>query len=648
MERSISSDWHQNNLNFLKIEIKRVGDILERAIKGNKSVSILPNSWSESSLDILSQKFNLSAFERDILLLCLSIELRPEISMLCEKLQGESKNYPTLNLALSYLPYSNSQVISRNYPLLRWELIEVLPNYSFTRAPIRLEKRILSYILGVNEFDEKLIGIIQPIPEELEANYLPKSQLNLVDNMVSIWSNESNEKPILQICGSEIYSKYAIASQLCKNLNLNLFVLLANQLPTKPKELEEIKRRWEREAILTNGVLLLDLDEIEGVNKSIEPIISSFIETLGVPLIISSSERRSSRYRPIIYFDLPSLSYEEKQSIWLENLGDRSAQLNGQLDRVASQFNLSPHAIEATSYSVLVNEKNGHSLSDCLWNSCRTSARPKLDNLAQRIESDATWEDLIIPESEKDLLKDLAIQVKQKVKVYEQWGFGGKKRGLGITALFHGSSGTGKTMAAEVIANTLNLDLYRIDLSSVVSKYIGETEKNLKKIFDAAESGGTVLLFDEADAIFGKRTEVKDSHDRHANVEVSYLLQRMEAYQGLAILTTNLKQNMDRAFLRRIRFIVKFEFPDTESRSKIWQGIFPAFAPTSGLKFDKLANLHANGGDIKNIALNAAFIAAEANEPIMMKHLLEAAKKENAKLDYRYSEKGLEGWVEKK
>jgi SpoVK/Ycf46/Vps4 family AAA+-type ATPase len=215
---------------------------------------------------------------------------------------------------------------------------------------------------------------------------------------------------------------------------------------------------------------------------------------------------------------------------------------------------------------------------------------------------------------------------------------------LGISALFVGVSGVGKTMAAEVLANALHLDLYRIDLSAVVSKYIGETEKNLHRIFDAAEEGGAILLFDEADALFGKRSEVKDSHDRYANIEVSYLLQRMEAYQGLAILTTNMKDVLDTAFLRRIRFIVQFPFPDAAQRAEIWRHIFPKAAPTEGLDVEKLAQLNIAGGNIRNIALKAAFIAADAGEPIRMQHLLRAARNEYANLEKTLTSAETKGW----
>ena len=214
---------------------------------------------------------------------------------------------------------------------------------------------------------------------------------------------------------------------------------------------------------------------------------------------------------------------------------------------------------------------------------------------------------------------------------------------MGISALFYGASGTGKTMAAEVLANEFRLDLYRIDLSRIVSKYIGETEKNLRRIFDAAETGSAILLFDEADALFGKRTEVKDSHDRHANIEVSYLLQRMEAYLGLAILTTNFQSALDSAFERRIRFTIEFPFPDAGRRSQIWQRIFPTQTPTQGLNYQKLGQLKVAGGNIRNIALNAAFLAAAADEPVKMEHILDATKREYLKKRMLTNEE-IKGW----
>jgi vesicle-fusing ATPase len=257
-----------------------------------------------------------------------------------------------------------------------------------------------------------------------------------------------------------------------------------------------------------------------------------------------------------------------------------------------------------------------------------------MDDLAERIDPAATWDDLVLPGGHRDLLHEIARHVRHRTQVYERWGFGERtSRGLGVTALFAGESGTGKTLAAEVLANELDLDLYRIDLSTTVSKYIGETEKNLRRLFDAAECSGAVLLFDEADALFGKRGEVKDGHDRYANLEVAYLLQRMESYRGLAILTTNLRSNIDRAFLRRLRFVVQFPFPDIAERTAIWRRAFPSATPVDGLDPERLAQLPISGGSIHSIALSAAFAAAHDGGPVTGDQLLRATRLEFAKAE---------------
>jgi SpoVK/Ycf46/Vps4 family AAA+-type ATPase len=275
------------------------------------------------------------------------------------------------------------------------------------------------------------------------------------------------------------------------------------------------------------------------------------------------------------------------------------------------------------------------------------TTRPQLDTLAQRLDPKATWSDIVLPDDQTNLLRQIAGQIGQRSLVYEAWGFRRRmNRGLGIAVLFAGESGTGKTMAAEVIANHLRLNLYRIDLSGVVSKYIGETEKNLRRLFDAAEDGGAILFFDEADALFGKRSQVRDSHDRYANIEINYLLQRVEAYQGLAILATNRKGDLDEAFVRRLRFIVTFPLPGLQERIRIWQKIFPPEVPTTTLDFNRLARFNLTGGSIHNIALNAAFLAAQAGTPVTMPLILSAIRTEFLKAD-RLLEEADYRWEEK-
>jgi SpoVK/Ycf46/Vps4 family AAA+-type ATPase len=281
-----------------------------------------------------------------------------------------------------------------------------------------------------------------------------------------------------------------------------------------------------------------------------------------------------------------------------------------------------------------------------VWSSARRASRMRIEGLAQIVEPRVAWDAVVLPPPQRASLELIVDQVQQRATVYDDWGFGGlDARGLGITALFAGPSGTGKTLAAEAIAQRVGVDLYRVDLSAIVSKYIGETEKNLRRIFEAAEEGGAILLFDEADALFGKRSEVKDSHDRHANVEVSYLLQRMEAYRGVAILTTNVKDILDRAFLRRLRFVVAFPFPDAAHRETIWRGVFPAGTPHAELDYGRLAQFDVAGGSIKNIALNAAFLAAAGDGALTMAHLLDAARIEYAKLEKPFPPGELSAWA---
>jgi SpoVK/Ycf46/Vps4 family AAA+-type ATPase len=372
------------------------------------------------------------------------------------------------------------------------------------------------------------------------------------------------------------------------------------------------------------------------------------IERLPAPLVIASRDqvrlaRRSVRY--VVNKPEPA----SQKRLWSIALGTATASglsdAGNIVDDLAEQFRLSAETIASVGASTQA-AYDGIGASERVWSACRSLSRPRLEDLAERIVPATTWGDLILPVMQKDTLRQLADQARFRMTVYESWGFAARgRRGLGISALFAGVSGTGKTLAAEVLAKELRLDLFRIDLSAVVSKYIGESEKNLRQVFDAAEEGGVLLLFDEADALFGKRAEVKDSHDRYANIEVSYLLQLMENFQGLAVLTTNLKSSLDKAFQRRLRFIVDFPFPGPAEREAIWRRVFPAQAPTQGLDFGLLSQLNMTGGSIRNIALNAAFLAAGAGRPIAMEHVLRAARQEAIKAERPLAEAEIRGWA---
>jgi len=662
MNIAVSNSWYKANFHYLITASVAVHRALERhiAIKQNQPsevvledetdlTAIASSMSTPPALEQLCTTFNLSPFERNILLMCVGIALLPNASSLYANAQGNREMpYPTFGLALEVFPEAHWSAFTPQSPLRHWQLLQVGTGQVITLCPLQIDESVLHYLLGEPYQDQRLSNAIASMQvESYHQTPLQPSHQKLVDRIVATWSQSNPEAAvsIVQLCGTEAADKWAIAANASHLIGRPIKMMFAHRLPSQPDELHVLMQRWEREVALTNSLLLLDCERLNLSDTQLQTTILQLIQTITTPLIITTQERLHSPERPLMTYDVPKLTHSEQLAMWNANLGTAAAEMNGQVEALASQFNLSTPTIVAACLKVK-EENSASSIQNQLWDICRTMARPRLDDLAQRIESTAVWEDLVLPEQQRQTIRDISAHVRQRAKVYESWGFAGKGgRGLGISALFSGASGTGKTMAAEVIAQELHLDLYRIDLSAVVSKYIGETEKNLRRIFDAAETGGAILLFDEADALFGKRSEVKDSHDRHANVEVSYLLQRMEAYQGLAILTTNLKGSLDQAFLRRIRFVVPFSFPDAKARSEIWMRIFPSRTPTQGLDTDKLGKLNVAGGNIRNIALNAAFLAADTGEAVMMKHILQAAKSEYLKLERSLTEAEIKGWV---
>jgi len=409
-------------------------------------------------------------------------------------------------------------------------------------------------------------------------------------------------------------------------------------VPLSAPDRDEVLTLLERELLLRGAALLVDVHDADADDHVRAAL--ALVDQLALPVILSCREPPRALRRTAVRLEVPRSTSAEQADLWRSALGPAAVPLNGAIDRLVGNFRLDASSILALS----AVERAGAAPGRDLWDACREQARPRLDDLAQRLEPAATWEDLVLPANTLDVLREIGVHARSRVTVSERWGFSRKgARGLGVSALFAGASGTGKTMAAEVLASELSLDLYRIDLSQVMSKWVGETEKNLRRIFDAAEGAGVVLLFDEADALFGKRTEAKDSHDRFANIEVSYLLQRMESYRGLAILTTNLREAIDPAFVRRIRFIVPFPFPDEEQRAEIWRRTFPGGVPREGLDERVLARMHLAGGNIRNVALGAASLAAAAGEPVRMAHVLRAAQREYAKLERPLTELNLRG-----
>lgn len=605
---------------------------------------------AEEPLDFICQAFGLSPFERDLLLLCAGVELDGRLASLCAAANGDPRQpCPTFSLALAALDDPHWSALSPARPLRRWQLVAVERGPTLTLSPLRIDERILHELAGVPSLDRRLVGLVEP------AGPLPPlapAQLVLAERLGEAWRDPGRPRPLplIRLYGADAVTRRAVATAISGAAGLGLYVAHASQLPTRAPELEAIARLWEREASLTGSALLIECDGPDETASGKLPAFIGLAEQIRGVVILGGEQRPGPGQRAAVTAEIPRPTPDEQRALWRAALGPAAERLNGQLDRVVGHFMLgAPEiaAVGAVARGAL--QRDGEiGLGAQLWDACRAHAAQQLDDLAQHIHAAAGWDDLVLPEAQLRTLHNIAAHVRQRTTVYERWGFAARgERGLGLVALFAGPSGTGKTTAAEAIARELRLDLYRIDLSAVVSKYVGETEKHLRRVFDAAEAAGAILLFDEADALFGKRSEVRDSHDRFANIEVSYLLQRVETYRGLAILTTNMRQALDQAFLRRIRFVVQFPFPDAGQRAAIWRRVFPPATPTEGLEVLRLAQLNIAGGSIRNIALGAAFLAADAGEAVTMGHVLQAARDEYAKLDRTLTAAETAGWKER-
>ena len=647
------TSWLDQNQQWLNAELAHLQTRMEQSLRDATQAAGSPARtedvpWRLSSppaLEALTVAFGLTPFERELLLLCAGVEVDARFGALCAALNDNpAEPWPTFALAFHICAAPAWESLSPGRPLRRWQLLALEPTARpLTTTPLRLVERVLHHLTGVDLLtdcmDAELAGLVHS--EERGAQPLPPAQAALAAQLTDRLraTLEVEQPPVILVHGADPEAGREIVRTVCANAGLRLFTLRAGDLPAEPLHRSRLARVWEREAALSRAALLIDGD-------GGETLLARWLDNVAGPIFVTARQPDLVCRRAVVRRHVPRPTRPEQRLLWGAALAGHHVNDDGTeahtaaqtIERLVNQFDLDAHQINAVGQQT---PEAGE-----LWDACRSQARPRLDELAQRIEPVATWDDLVVPVGQLHVLREMAVHVRRRAQVYDTWEFASKSsRGLGISALFAGSSGTGKTMAAEVLANELHLDLYRVDLSGVVSKYIGETEKNLRQVFDAADHGGAILLFDEADALFGKRAEVRDSHDRYANIEVSYLLQRMEAYRGLAILTTNQRSALDTAFLRRIRFLVEFPFPDAAQRVEIWRRVFPSATPTTGLDLQKLSRLNVAGGNIRNIALNAAFLAADQDEPVQMGHLLTAAQREYAKLEKTVGEAEVRAWV---
>ncbi len=626
-------------------EAKELSSRLDEASRGLSDLrEEMQEAGAPASLDILASQFELTAFERDVLLLCLGPELDPALERLYAYMQDDAtRKFATPYLALTLLadgPANDELCVQERAsfllgaPLRRWRLVTLEPAGAtgplISRA-LRIDDRLVDYLLGINRLDERCRGVVRSAP----AVPIASCQRELAARLSQWLCAGANRLKLLNLVGEPDSGRLAIAQAVGSQASLNLLILDPHALYSAGAERGELVTILEREAILLG--LVFYIDQVGWKPEEAHALLRE-LERCSAPMIIASRERLSCERETLaVHVARPDASAQSE--VWGQALGESARSLNGEIDSIVEQYDFGPGTILravalAENQAALRTTGEATVSGEDLWQACRQQSAPQLEQLAQKVVPCYDWDDIVVLADVLRQLHEITAQVAHRHLVYQGWGFGKKlNRGRGISALFSGPSGVGKTMAAEVMAHHLRLDLYRIDLAGVVSKYIGETEKNLRSVFDAAERSGAILFFDEADALFGKRSEVKDSHDRYANIEVNYLLQRMEGYRGLAILATNMKSALDSSFLRRLRFIVDFPFPDAGQRQEIWRRVFPPTAAVNYLDFNALSRLEIAGGNIRNIAVNAAFLAAGQGAAIGMEQVMRAARGEYTKIE---------------
>ncbi len=648
----------------------------------SESESLFGAAASSPPLASLVETFALTSFDLDVMVVALAPELDLRYEQIYGYLQDDvTRRRPSVDLALNLLTSTAEEKLSRRArfaleaPLIRHDLVHLMPDPNHVHPPLlghylKLDEQIVRLLVGEQGMDRRLEGycqLLKPNATTTRLEQLPLERANL-DALVNLIqrARDTGQPRKFHFSGRRGSGRLRAAQSLAGEVGLSLLVADLSRWPEGKAEFESALRVTFREAQLQNAILYLDGVELlrHGDRTTQFSRLREVIATHSGILILAGTEAWAADERATsevidVAFGVPEFSH--RRTHWQASQAAHGVALGREeLDVVAGRFRLTPGQIEnavcfarsralwrAASH-VKEAELGGFSGADVtladLFAGARAQCGHELAKLARKIEAKQTWDDIVLPPDQLSQLREVCNQARFRHLVFGDWGFGRKlSLGKGLNALFAGPPGTGKTMAAEVIAGELQLDLYKIDLSQVVSKYIGETEKNLDRIFTAAESANAILFFDEADALFGKRSEVKDSHDRYANIEIAYLLQKMEEYEGVAILATNLRQNLDEAFARRMHIIVEFPFPDEEQRRRIWEVTFPREAPLDAdVEFSALAReIKLAGGNIRNIALGAAFYAAADGQVINLAHLARAARREHQKLGRAWNESCL-------
>jgi ATP-dependent 26S proteasome regulatory subunit len=656
---------HSGNTH-LHISLETIEHLLDRP-PGFPHLWVSKPDESPSPLQELGDRFQLSLFELDILL----IALAPEFDRRYEQIYGYLHNditqkRPTVDLILNLLcpnveaKLALREIFTPHAPLIRQSILHLIPDSksihpTLLTHSLKVDDQFIRFCFGQLGLDPRLAPISQIV-----SSHQALADLTINPDIIQILQSTLNESTQnFYLYGSSDLCQHT-ASAIAYEKGRSLLVTNLQYLQEQKLDLKSIFELALRDAYFHNALPYFDgvdalgqtaeIYQVHQLLHLLNDLPPFFVDDEGDRLPILFGGRKA--WQPAstgeigaIAVHIPMPDAVQRQRVWQRALTDVETNLSSDdVLTLANRFRMSPKQIQnsvaiAHHNAITHSKPDKNTTSIQLQDLCigaRAQSGHDLSALAQKIEPHYTWEDIVLPTRQVQQLQEICNHLRYQQKVFEDWGFDQKlSLGKGINVLFAGPPGTGKTMAADIIAHDLELDLYKIDLSQVVSKYIGETEKNLNQIFTAATNSNAILLFDEADALFGKRSEVQDAHDRYANIEIGYLLQQMESYEGLAILTTNMRNNLDTAFSRRLRFIIEFPMPGQQHRQQIWQQVWPTTLPH---ELDEAAihllaaQLDITGASIRNIALASAFLAASENSSITMKHIFRASQQEYLKM----------------
>lgn len=595
-----------------------------------------------SVLDGLARRFGLSPLELDLLLVVVAPDLDARFERLYGYLNDDlTRRRPTVGLALELCGLAGAAAarfrLAPGAPLVAGGLVEVTePERPPLSRVLAVPDRVTAYLLGNARPDARLAGVLG------EAREDPTAEAAEVHRTAAAAGTGMG---LVHLC-SRGGDAEGLAVTALHTAGLRPLVLDAVALARRPGDVPELARIAALEARLTGaGVVLGPLESLPAEPGERARTLGALCAALrGIPLFTHGTGTWDPLWAadtPVV-LNVPAPSPERQAERWRHALdhaagdGFATGDVEALAEAVAAHRLDSGQLRRAADVATRTAALAGRPVrADDLRAAVRAQNGAGLDRLARRVEPGVGWDDLVLPPTTHRRLRELALRARHREQVLGQWGMRpGGGRGRGVIALFAGESGTGKTMSAEVVAADLGMDLYVVDLSTVVDKYVGETEKNLERIFTEASAVNAVLLFDEADAIFGKRSEVKDAHDRHANIESAYLLQRMESFDGIAVLTTNLRANLDEAFTRRIDVVADFPVPDPGQRLALWERCLGERLPRADdLDLAFCADrFELAGGSIRACAVTAAYLAAESGEPLTMRQVVTAVAQEYRKL----------------